>query len=113
MARPDPSRVLRALVPEPGPQRVYGWATLVNTIGFGLYLPSVILYLTQVLHLPSAQVGLGLTVSGMVALLVAIPAGDMADRLGPREMVRWTTILQAVSSFAYLFIHGFGEFLAL
>ncbi|MFL6138297.1 MAG: MFS transporter [Frankiaceae bacterium] len=113
MARLDPTRALRVLVPETGDQRAYGLATFINTIGFGMYLPSVVLYFTKVLDLSAVQVGVGLTIAGMVALLAAVPAGDLADRHGPREVVRWTMILQALASFAYLLIHGFPAFVLL
>ena len=56
-----------SLVPEPGPRRVYGLTTLVNTFGFGLVVTSLVLYFTRVVHLSNVQVGLGLTISGLIA----------------------------------------------
>ena len=64
-----------ALVPEPGPQRVYALATLVNTFGFGLVVTSLVLYFTRVVHLGSLQVGLGLTISGLIGLVAGVPVG--------------------------------------
>ena len=69
-----------ALLPEPGPQRVYGLATLVNTFGFGLVVTSLVLYFTRVVHLGSLQVGLGLTISGLIGLVAGVPVGALADR---------------------------------
>ncbi len=45
------------LLPEPGARRVYGFVTLVNTVGFGLIVTSMVLYFTRVMHLSSGEVG--------------------------------------------------------
>ena len=82
-----------SLLPEPGPQRVYGLATLVNTFGFGLVVTSLVLYFTRVVHLGSLQVGLGLTISGLIGLVAGVPVGVLADRHGPRTVVRVTFLV--------------------
>jgi hypothetical protein len=66
------------LLPEPGARRVYGITTLVNTLGFGLIVTSMVLYFTRVVHLSSNQVGLGMTVAGLVGLAAGVPIGDLA-----------------------------------
>lgn len=112
MPRPRLAQSFSFLVPEPGPQRVYGLAMLVNTFGFGLIVTAMTLYFTRVVHLSTGQVGLGLTIAGLVGLLAGIPTGDFADRHGPREMVRGTLLVQFVVTFCYVFIHGFPAFVA-
>jgi hypothetical protein len=107
MSKLEPPRFIRALVPEPGIQRVYGLAALINTIGFGLILPAVALYFTRIVHLSGVQVGLGFTISGVIAIPAAIPAGELADRFGPRRAVLWAIFLQGVTGIAYLFIRDF------
>ena len=99
-----------SLLPEPGPQRVYGLATLVNTFGFGLVVTSLVLYFTRVVHLGSLQVGLGLTISGLIGLVAGVPVGALADRHGPRTVVRVTFLLQFLSALGYLFIRDFAAF---
>src|SRR6202034_499064 len=98
------------LLPEPGPQRVYGLATLVNTFGFGLVVTSLVLYFTRVVHLGSLQVGLGLTISGLIGLVAGVPVGALADRHGPRTVVRMTFLVQLLSALGYLFIRDFAAF---
>lgn len=103
---------LSFLIPEPGAQRIYGLSTLVNTAGLGLVFTTMTLYFTRVIHLSLAQVGVGLTISALVGMLTAVPAGDLADRHGPREMVLVTMALEAVAAACYLFIRGFASFVA-
>jgi predicted MFS family arabinose efflux permease len=98
------------LLPERGPGRVYGLATLVNTVGFGLILTSLVLYFTRVAHLSSAEVGLGLTISGVIGLAAGVPVGDAADRYGVRTVVRGTLLVQFLASLGYLFTRDFAGF---
>ncbi len=97
-------------LPEPGPPRVLALATLVNTIGTGLFMTSSVLYFTRAVGLPAAQVGIGLTVAGLIGLLAGIPVGDLADRRGPREVQLVTLLLMAVTMAGYVFIDSFAVF---
>ena len=63
---------LTALVPEPGPRRVYALSILVNSFGFGLILPAMALYGIRVVHLTGAQVGLGMTIAAAISLVTVI-----------------------------------------
>jgi predicted MFS family arabinose efflux permease len=111
MIRAQILRPLAALVPDPGPRRIYGLATLVNTVGFGLIITSSVLYFTRVVHLSTHQVGLGLTVAGLVGLVASVPIGDLADRHDPRQVVRVTMLVEGLATFGYLIIHNFVGFL--
>jgi hypothetical protein len=102
---------LRSVLPEPGPRRTYLVATLINIVGFGLIVTAMTLFGTRVLHLSTAKTGLALTIAGLVGLLAAIPMGTLADRRGPREMLRLSQLVLAAAAFSYLFIHSFLGFL--
>lgn len=80
--------------------------------GFGLVMTATPLYATRIVGLSARQVGLGMTIAGLIGLLAAVPIGDLADRRGPREIVRATILIQAVTATCYIFIHGFAEFVA-
>jgi MFS family permease len=101
---------LTSLVPERGPRRVYGLTMLVTMFGFGLVMTATPLYATRVVGLSAGQVGVGMTIAGLIGLLAAIPVGDLADRIGPREVVLAAMVAQALAAACYLFIHGFAEF---
>jgi MFS family permease len=100
------------LLPEPGARRVYAFAALVNSFGFGLIVTSMVLYFTRVVHLSAVQVGLGMTIAGLTGLIAGVPVGDLADRYGPRVVVRATFLVSFLSTVAFLFIRDWGAFVA-
>lgn len=104
-AGPDPD-------PEPdaGPQRALIAASFVNRVGNGLFNTAAVLYFTLVVHLPAAQVGAGLTIAGLTGLAAGIPAGNLADRYGPRTVWLVTLALQAATMAAFTAIDGWLTF---
>jgi MFS family permease len=105
------SRMREALIPNPGPQRIFGLAMLINTFGLGLVITAMTLFYTRVVHLSTEQVGVGMTLAAIVGILAGIPVGHLADRRGPREVARATLLVQGGVTFCYVFIHGFVAFL--
>jgi predicted MFS family arabinose efflux permease len=87
-------------------------ATLVNTFGNGLFFTSSVLFYTRTLHLSPHQVGVGLTLAGLVALLVGVPAGHLADLRGAREVLAAVYVLEAAAMACLPFVSGFSAFLA-
>jgi MFS family permease len=85
--------------------------TFVNTIGNGMYMTVMVMYFTRFVGLPAAQVGLGLTVAGLVGLAAGVPMGHLADRRGPREVSVLLGILSAVVMAAFVVVHAFWQFL--
>src|SRR5690348_8384621 len=104
-------KIREALVPDQGPQRTLGLATLLNAFGMGLVITAMTLYFTMILDLSTAQVGIGMTVAGIVGLLGGIPFGHLGDRYGPREVTRVVLLAEAAITICYVFIHGFVAFL--
>lgn len=99
------------LVPPPGPLRLLAIAALVNTLGNGLFYTSAALFYTRSIGLSPGQVGLGLTVAGLLGLLVGIPAGHLADLRGAREVLIVTLVLEAGAMASFALVHGFTGFL--
>ena len=100
-----------ALVPAPGPRRVLGVATFVNNFGLGLVMTAMTLFFTGVTDLSTRQVGVGLTVAGIVGILGGIPVGELADRYGPREVARVVLLVEALVTAGYVLVQGFVAFL--
>ncbi|MGW8763061.1 MFS transporter [Streptomyces sp. NPDC055815] len=92
------------------PQRALIAASFVSRVGNGLFNTAAVLYFTLVVHLPAAQVGVGLTVAGLVGLLAGIPAGNLADRYGPRTVWLVAVVVQAVTMAAFVLIHDWVTF---
>ncbi len=105
------TRLISDVLPERGPQRAMIPSTFINLVGNGLFNTASVLYFTLVVHLPAAQVGLGLTIAGLVGLLAGVPAGDLADRHRPRTIVLMTLVVQAASMTAFVFIHTWAAFI--
>jgi MFS family permease len=87
-------------------------ATLVNTFGNGVYAAVGALYLTRAAGLSVGEVGLGLTIAGMVGLIASTPLGVVADRLGPNRAYVGFLLLQAVTMTALTQVRSFGLFVA-
>ncbi|GGV23783.1 MFS transporter [Kitasatospora herbaricolor] len=98
-------------VPAPsGPQRALIIASFVSRVGNGLFNTAAVLYFTLVVHLPAAQVGAGLTVAGLTGLLAGIPAGNLADRYGPRRVWLTSLVMQAATMAAFVLIQSWVTF---
>ncbi|MFF1871558.1 MFS transporter [Kitasatospora herbaricolor] len=93
-----------------GPQRALIIASFVSRVGNGLFNTASVLYFTLVVHLPAAQVGAGLTVAGLTGLLAGIPAGNLADRYGPRTVWLASLATQAATMAAFVLIQSWGTF---
>ncbi|HEY7072508.1 MAG TPA: MFS transporter [Acidimicrobiales bacterium] len=104
-------RWLSSLVPEPGARRRLGLATGINNIGNGMFLTASVLYFTRGVGLPVAQVGVGLTVAGLIGLLAGVPMGHLADRRGPTRVAVLSLVVLALTMAGYVFVTTFWVFL--
>lgn len=93
-----------------GPQRALIVSSFISRVGNGLFNTASVLYFTLVVHLPAAQVGVGLTIAGLVGLLAGIPAGNLADRYGPRTVCLTAFVVQAVTMAAFVLIDSWFTF---
>jgi hypothetical protein len=73
----------------------------------GTFLTGSAVFFTEVVGLRAAQVGLGLTIAGVVSFLVAYPAGKVTDRLGPKRMWAVGALVGALMFAAWPFIGSF------
>lgn len=97
-------------VPPPGDLRTLSAATLVNTVGTGLWVTGSALYLTRVVGLSPAAVGAGLTVAGLVGLAASVPLGGLADRRDPRTLRAALQVLQGGVAATYLVVDSMAVF---
>ena len=105
--------VLHRWLAPPGPQRIVILSSFVNRVGNGLFNTAAVLYFTLVVHLRAGEVGIGLTIAGLIGLLAGVPAGDLADRHGAR-IVRLAALGgQTATMIGYLFVGGVVPFVLL
>jgi MFS family permease len=88
-----------------------GAATLIQSAGLGLLVTLSVLYFTRFVGLTVAQVGIGLTITGCLGLVVGVPVGHLADRTGPRRLLVVLTLAEAGTIGAYAFVGSFAAFL--
>jgi len=81
--------------------------------GEGIFLTGSAVFFTQIVGLSAAQVGLGLTVAGVVSFFFAVPLGKQADGIGPKRMWALGAFAQAALYLVWPWIDGFAAFLAM
>lgn len=109
---PMDERLSRLLPPNPLARRLSAQSILF-AIGEGVFLTGNAVFFTQVVGLSAAQVGLGLTIAGVVTFCFAVPLGRLTDRLGAKRVWAVGALVEAVLYLLYPVIHGFAAFVAI
>ncbi len=104
-------RIPSSLLPDNRAQRALVFVTLASSTGKGIFLTSGVLYFTRAARIPAEEVGLGLSIAGIVSVVVGICAGHLSDRRGPRVVLIGSLLLGALATAAFLPVHGFWAFL--
>lgn len=87
--------------------------SVLYALGDGTFMTASAVFFTQIVGLSAAEVGLGITVSGIASFLVAVPAGKLADRVGPQKMWVYGALGTAGMYAVWPFINTFWAFLAM
>lgn len=72
-------------------------AQTVDAVGSGCSAPLMLLFLTTQAHIRVGTAGAILSITGLVTLVIPALVGQVIDRLGPRYVVIWAQVLQAVA----------------
>jgi MFS family permease len=105
MSRYLPPRLLRLAGPTPLVRRLSTQSVL-SAFGDGVFLTGSAVFFTQIVGLSAAQVGLGLTIAGVVTFLVAVPLGKLSDRFGAKRVWAVSSLIEAVLYLAWLVAGG-------
>ncbi len=100
------------LLPTTPLARALSTQSILSAAGDGFFLTGNAVFFTQVVGLSAAQVGLGLTLAGVVTFFFAIPLGRLADRVGAKRVWGLTALVQAVLYLLWPLASGFASFLA-
>jgi MFS family permease len=76
-------------------------------MGWGLATAVSILYFTRHVGLSAYQVAAGLTISAVAGMVLAVPAGRVADRRSHRVFLMGGTLVQALGAGVYAFAGNF------
>jgi MFS family permease len=104
---------LRRLVPPTPLSRRLATQSLLFATAEGTFLTGSAVFFTQVVGLRAAQVGLGLTIAGLVSFVVAYPAGKLTDRIGPKRMWAAGAFVAALLFAAWPFIDDFTGYVSM
>lgn len=92
--------------------RPLAWASLITTIGNGMWYASWVLFFTLSVGLSPAQVGVGFVIGGITGLAAGPLAGHLGDRFGPREVLIAVALCRGLSMAAFTLVHSFWSFVA-
>ncbi|MFC8722650.1 MFS transporter [Kitasatospora sp. NPDC057198] len=84
---------------------------LIDAIGTGMYLAGSALFFTKVVGLTASQVGIGLSIAGVLGLAAQPVIGWLADRWTPRKLLLFLNLYRACGFTAYVFADDFVSFL--
>ncbi len=107
-----PSRLDQFKPPTPLAGRLSVQSVL-YAVGDGTFYTASAVFFTTVVGLTPTQVGLGITLAGVASFLVAVPAGKLADRIGPQRTWALGAVGTALTYAAWPFIDGFAAFLVI
>ncbi|MFH5821039.1 MFS transporter [Georgenia sp. AZ-5] len=93
--------------------RILATATMVSTLGRGVFFTLTVLYFTTVVGLSAGQVAVVLSVASGVGVGTSLLGGQLADRLSARYLLVVLTVAEGVALVAYTAATSFAAVLAL
>ncbi len=91
--------------------RTLSLLTFVQSVGYGSFAACGALFFIRSVGLSVREVGVGTAIAGLAALVAALLAGRLADRVGARGLLIFLGAAQAVLFASYTAVHTFGSFL--
>ncbi len=87
--------------------------SILFAVGEGTFITGSAVFFTQIVGLSAAQVGIGLTLAGIVSFFFAVPAGKLADRVGTKRIWAISALGTSMLYLVWPFIDGFAAFLVM
>ena len=105
------SQLSARIIPADPVHRIMSTSTFVNTFGNGLFATVEVIYFTIIVGLSPAKVALALSIAGGISLLVSIPAGQLSDRVGPRNIAVAAMAIEGIVMAQLIFVQSYLPFL--
>ena len=87
--------------------------SVLSAFATGSFLTGTAVFFTQIVGLTGAQIGLGLSAAGAVALVLQLPMGRVADRVGAKPLWAVASLLEALLYLVWPFIGSMLTFVAM
>jgi MFS family permease len=95
-----------SVIRQGGPGRTLSIVALTDAFGTALFAGTVAILLTTTTRLTVTEVGLGLSIGGLAGILAAVPAGALADRLGPKRFLVTAAVGSTLGYALYPTVHS-------
>ena len=105
--------MIRRILPPTKLERDLALQCVLSAFATGSFLTGTAVFFTQIVGLSGAQVGLGMSISGGVTLLLSLPLGRLSDRVGAKPLWSIGALVEAVLYFAWPLAGGMLSFVAL
>ena len=105
--------LLRRTLPPTKLERDLALQCVLSAFATGSFLTGTAVYFTQIVGLTGAQVGLGMSISGVVTLLLSLPLGRLSDHVGAKPLWAVSAVVEAALYFAWPMVDGMLTFVAL
>ncbi|MGE0205290.1 MAG: MFS transporter [Hyphomicrobiaceae bacterium] len=97
----------------PFERRVLIWMCMliaVNQLGFGAVVPSLALY-AQSFGVTASAIGMAVAIYGLARFVVALPAGQLSDRIGRRPTLALGGLISSIGNLWCAWATGYPEFI--
>lgn len=106
-------RLGRVVLPTSQTGRTLAFGAGIDSLGTGMFFASFALYFIGVVGIAASDVALAATIAGAVALLVPVPLGRLADRVGNGRFYVALLLLRGLGYGCFAFVTDFKGFLVL
>ena len=103
---------LRRILPPTKLERDLALQCVLSAFATGSFLTGTAVFFTQIVGLTGSQVGLGMSIAGVVTLLLSLPLGRLSDRVGAKPLWAVASLVEALLYFAWPLAGGMLTFVA-
>ena len=104
---------VRRILPASKLERDLALQCVLSAFATGSFLTGTAVFFTQIVGLTGAQVGLGMSVAGVVTLLLSLPLGRLSDHVGAKPLWAVGALVEALLYFAWPLVGGMTSFILL
>jgi MFS family permease len=105
--------VISRILPPSKLERDLALQCVLSAFATGSFLTGTAVFFTQIVGLTGSQVGLGMSISGVVTLLLSLPLGRLSDRVGAKPLWAISALVEALMYFAWPMARSMATFVAL